>query len=265
VDLVENLLQALLVRFIGFDPAAFVANDVLMGEFWDSLDLLHRWMLQDRLLRLLVKLHVQTNLFERIDPRVQLVPDLWDCATAASSQLANTLKRFLTAARFQEWPDLLRFLLNGKASILNVELNNLDHRVVARVSVVAASSAGTRVKVIRLHLNLICWLVRLIEPAALTMELVLVIRFVARWSLLFIYLTRTVLVEYIEWVANLRIPIRTFLVVSRSLPQILDHVPMWQIQLKFLLQMVASAVLLYVSLEVALMEAQGIQFLNVWW
>jgi hypothetical protein len=33
VDLVENLLQALLVRFIGFDPAAFVANDVLMGEF----------------------------------------------------------------------------------------------------------------------------------------------------------------------------------------------------------------------------------------
>jgi len=96
------------------------------------------------------------------------------------------------------------------------------------------------------------------------MELVLVIRFVARWSLLLIYLTCTVLVEDIEWVANLRIPIRTFLVVSRSLPQILDHVTMWQIQLKFLLQMVASAVLLNVSLEVALMEAQGIQLLNVW-
>jgi len=147
--------------------------------------------------------------------------NLRDCTAATSSQLAHCLESFLTTTCFEEGPDLLWLFLQDEALVCNVKLNDRNHRVVAGIPVKTTSFGARTREVVWFYLALIKLQV---VSAAFTMEALLVFVLSRGWGLLLISLTRTVLVKHIEWTAHLRILIRTCLVISRPLTEVLPNV-----------------------------------------
>lgn len=135
LDFSGNLLKAVQVGLVRFDPAAFVANDVFVGQFADRLDFFHGRVLQNGLLAIGVELCVQLYFFKSVDSVVEFVSHLTHSAAATTAQLSDRLEGLLAPARLQERPNLLRFIDHSEVIVVTIELNNLNHSVLHRVRV----------------------------------------------------------------------------------------------------------------------------------